>query len=175
MADLTLARGGHTLGHSWRERSQKTFLRKGLRSQIKRPGLAALVGHEGRWVTLAGVMPICALHPLVDLTPKRTPSLTVTRTPRWTVSEQCEVRAFPYSLYNLVVPDPVSEETSPKNLPFILRPTARGPARRFGWWGLRATKCCSAGAAASTALLATATTRMRRRRSVCSRRRPLHR
>ena len=43
--------------------------------------LAALVGHEGRWATLAGLVPICPWGTLVNLTPKY---LTlVTTTPGW--------------------------------------------------------------------------------------------
>ena len=32
----------------------------------RRPGLVALVGHEGRWVTLGGLVFICTRYPLVD-------------------------------------------------------------------------------------------------------------
>ena len=47
------------------------FCKKVFRSVMgKRPGLAALVGHEGRWVTLAGLVPTCPWGTLVDLTPK---------------------------------------------------------------------------------------------------------
>ena len=51
------------------DRSEDLFAKK---SSVKgkRPGLAALVGHEGRWATLAGLVPICPWGTLVDLTPK---------------------------------------------------------------------------------------------------------
>ena len=55
--------------------------RKKKRSSVmgKRPGLVALVGHEGRWVTSAGLVPICPRCTLVDLTPKYL--ILVARTP----------------------------------------------------------------------------------------------
>ena len=50
-------RGSRTLVRPW---SEDLFAK---RSSLtgKRPGLAALVGREGRWVTLAGLVPIWAL------------------------------------------------------------------------------------------------------------------
>ena len=41
------------------DRSEDLFAKK---SSVtgKRPGLAALVDHEGRWATLAGLVPICS-------------------------------------------------------------------------------------------------------------------
>eukprot|EP00964_Phaeocystis_antarctica_P007763 scaffold4177_cov37-Phaeocystis_antarctica.AAC.2 len=39
-------------------------------SSKNRHTLAALVGHEGRWATLAGLVHICPWGTLVNLTPK---------------------------------------------------------------------------------------------------------
>eukprot|EP00964_Phaeocystis_antarctica_P024414 scaffold13674_cov61-Phaeocystis_antarctica.AAC.6 len=39
----------------------------------EKAGLVALVGHEGRWATLAGLVPSAASSKLVDLTPKYPP------------------------------------------------------------------------------------------------------
>ena len=52
------------------DRSEDLFAKK---SSVtgKRPGLAALVDHEGRWATLvAGLVPSAPRGTLVDLTPK---------------------------------------------------------------------------------------------------------
>ena len=53
-----LARGGPNLATLVRPRSEDLFAK---RSSVtgKTPGLAALVGHQGRWVSLAGLVPIC--------------------------------------------------------------------------------------------------------------------
>ena len=69
LADLILARGGPTLATLIRPRSEDLFAKRSSVSG-KTPGLAALVGHEGRWATLAGLVPICPGGTLVDLTPK---------------------------------------------------------------------------------------------------------
>ena len=46
---------------SWERREEKVFS-----LGERRPGLVALVGHEGRWVTLGGLVFICTRYPLVD-------------------------------------------------------------------------------------------------------------
>ena len=54
---------GRVARASWerRDREEKVFS-----LGERRPGLVALVGHEGRWVTLGGLVFICTRYPLVD-------------------------------------------------------------------------------------------------------------
>ena len=52
---------GRVARASWERREEKVFS-----LGERRPGSVALVGHEGRWVTLGGLVFICTRYPLVD-------------------------------------------------------------------------------------------------------------